>query len=532
MDVEPSNDLSSQPGSSNESKIERWVNFLAAYFMVWRQPIALSSEGKNIGGPDNRNRKLSVKAKVLFASGAIQEGVVSAGGIVTLIFYNQVLGVSPALAGIAFAIASVSDAITDPLIGTYSDQFKSKIGRRHPFMFFSALPLAVSFFFLYQPPQELSATGYFWWLTVFLVLVRVSQTFYLVPHDALGAELTDNYEERSSIFGYNAVAVAVFAASIAMFAYVIVFPSTEGYDNGLLNKSRYIILASAGSITIFFSVIVCALGTMDQIPYLHNTKIRQKISFKKYVRELTDLITNRNYIAACLSLLTCYASLGIITICSGYAYIYVFEIPTEDMIWGGLAKMPGMVVALPVLAFMSKFFEKKTTFIIACAWTAIMVSTPFFFGLFDLLPPPGTAAQLWVVYGTLALGFAIFPVTQIIIDSQLVDVADDHEYRTNRRSEGVIFSVRSFGNKATAGVGSALAGFGLEMIEFPENAKVGGLEPATMDGLLIINGPIYLGFYLLACVFMAFYKIDKEYHSSILSELEVIREKKSLQDET
>ncbi len=532
MDVEPSNDLSSQPRSSDESKVERWVNFLAAYFMVWRQPITLSSEGKSIDGRSNRDRKLSVKAKVLFASGAIQEGVVSAGGIVTLIFYNQVLGVSPALAGIAFAIASVSDAITDPLIGTYSDQFKSKIGRRHPFMFFSALPLAVSFFFLYQPPQELSATGYFWWLTFFLVLVRVSQTFYLVPHDALGAELTDNYEERSSIFGYNAVAVAVFAASIAMFAYILIFPSTEGYDNGLLNKSRYIILASAGSITIFFSVIICSLGTMDQIPYLHDTKIRQKISFKKYVRELTDLITNRNYLAACLSLLTCYASLGIITVCSGYAYVYVFEIPTEDMIWGGLAKMPGMLVALPVLAFMSKFFEKKTTFIIACAWTAIMVSTPFFFGLFDLLPPPGTAAQLWVVYGTLALGFAIFPVTQIIIDSQLVDVADDHEYRTNRRSEGVIFSVRSFGNKATAGFGSALAGFGLEIIEFPENAKVGGLEPATMDGLLIINGPIYLGFYLLACVFMAFYKIDKEYHSSILSELDVIREKKSLRDDT
>ena len=256
MDVKPSNNLSSQPGSSDESKVERWVNFLAAYFMVWRQPITLSSEGKNMGGLGSRDRKLSVKAKVLFASGAIQEGVVSAGGIVTLIFYNQVLGVSPALAGIAFAIASVSDAITDPLIGTYSDQFKSKIGRRHPFMFFSALPLAVSFFFLYQPPQELSATGYFWWLTVFLVLVRVSQTFYLVPHDALGAELTDNYQERSSIFGYNAVAVSVFAASITMFAYFLIFPSTEGYENGLLNEPRYIILASAGSITIFFSIII------------------------------------------------------------------------------------------------------------------------------------------------------------------------------------------------------------------------------------------------------------------------------------
>ena len=67
-----------------------------------------------------------------------------------------------------------------------------------------------------------------------------------------------------------------------------------------------------------------------------------------------------------------------------------------------------------------------------------------------------------------------FPVSAIIIDSQLVDVADQHELNTGERSEGVIFSVRSFGIKATSGVGGLLGGFGLEFIGFPKTLKSAG----------------------------------------------------------
>ena len=141
----------------------------------------------------NRRRKLSVRTKVLFASGALQEAVVTAGGIATVLFYNQLRGVSPALVGTAYLIASAFDALSDPLIGAITDRFRSKWGRRHPFMFASALPIGVSFYFLYQPADGLTETGYFIWLCVFLILLRLSQTLYLIPHDALGAELTDDY---------------------------------------------------------------------------------------------------------------------------------------------------------------------------------------------------------------------------------------------------------------------------------------------------------------------------------------------------
>ena len=467
-----------------------------------------------------RRRKLSIRTKLLFASGGLQEAVVTAGGIVTVLFYNQVLGISPALAGTAFLIASIVDAITDPLIGAISDRFRSRWGRRHPFMFASALPIAIAFYFLYQPPDALSETGYFVWLVVFLVLLRLSQTFYLIPHDALGAELTDDYEERSSVFGYNSVVQMLLSMFTAMMLYVVVFPSTPEYDNGLLNEAGYFVLSAVGAVTIVFSVLVCSLGTLDQLPHLHDFEISKKFSFPNYFGQLSALLKNVSYLSACLSLLTIYAGLGILGIVATYAYIYVYELSSEAMFWAGAAKIPGVLVALPLLAFLSKRIDKKHILIMATLTTCVMISLPHHLKMLDFFPANDSPLILFALFVPLLLGYMVFPVSAIIIDSQLVDVADQHELNTGERSEGVIFSVRSFGIKATSGVGGLLGGFGLEFIGFPENAEVGGLAQETLTGLLFLNGPLYLIMYLVAVCFMTMYQIDKPTHARILAALE------------
>jgi len=478
----------------------------------------------NAGEPLDRRRKVPVRTKLLFASGTLQEATVTAGGIVTVLFYNQVLGISPSLAGTAFLIASIFDAITDPAIGTLSDRFRSRWGRRHPFMFISALPIAIAFYFLYQPIEGLSEIGYFAWLTTFLVLLRLGQTFYLIPHDALGAELTDDYVERSSVFGYNSVAQMILSMVLAMIVYYVIFPSTPDYENGLLNEARYVIMASAGAVTILFSVLLCTLGTMDQIPYLHKVEISKKFVFKGYFQELAVLLRNRSYLSACLSLLTLYAGLGILGIVAVYAYVYVFALSSEQMIWTAAVKLPGVFVALPLLWLLSRLWDKKQIVIWTVLVTAVLISSPHILKMLDLFPANDSPFLLPALFVPLLLGYMIFPVSAIIIDSQLVDVADEHEYQTGKRSEGIIFSVRSFGNKATQGVGGFIAGFGLEYIGFPENAEVGSLAPETINGLLFLNGPTYLAIYLLAAFFMTFYGIDKKRHAKILKELEARRE--------
>ena len=72
------------------------------------------------------------------------------------------LGVDPWLCGVVFFVASVVDAVSDPLVGSWSDNFRSRWGRRHPFMLLSVVPLALAFYLMYAPPADLSELQYFW----------------------------------------------------------------------------------------------------------------------------------------------------------------------------------------------------------------------------------------------------------------------------------------------------------------------------------------------------------------------------------
>ena len=484
------------------------------------------TEGR--GEQPNRKRKVPVRTKLFFASGAFQEATVIAAGTVTVLFYNQLLGVSAALCGTAFLIASIVDGITDPLVGAFSDHFKSRWGRRHPLMLASVLPAGIAFYCLYQPIEGLSEMGYFAWLTLFLVLMRIAITFYNIPHDALGAELTDDYEERGSIFGYNLVAVALTAVLVIFIVKFLIFPSTPEYANGYLNESRYTLLASLGAVAIIISIVVCTLGTMDQRPYLHTVDVSKKFNDGIFFRELGMLLRNVSYISTCLSMLTIYASLGILGIVSTYAYIYVYELSTEQMTLAGIMKMPGVFVALPLLALMSKWMEKRQIFMLTVAITGVFAASPHILKMLGWFPGNESSFLLIALFLPLFIGTIVTPVTAIIIDSQLVDVADVHEYQTGSRAEGVVFSVRSFAIKATSGIGGLFAGFGLEFIGFPDNAEVGKLTAETIDGLLFMVGPLYLGLYLFAIFLMSFYTLDKQGHAEILSELEKRREAASL----
>ena len=149
------------------------------------------------------DRKIAFSTKLNFGVGQVAEGLKnSAFGILVLFYYNQVLGVPGTLCGLALGIALIFDAVTDPLAGSLSDNWKSRLGRRHPFMYASAIPLALAFFGLFSPP-ELGSFGLFLWLLVFSILTRAAMTLYHVPHIALGAELTENFEERTTIVAYR-----------------------------------------------------------------------------------------------------------------------------------------------------------------------------------------------------------------------------------------------------------------------------------------------------------------------------------------
>ena len=104
-------------------------------------------------------------------------------------YYTQVNGLSGSLAGLAMFFALTWDAISDPVVGSWSDNFRSRWGRRHPLLVAGALPTTVLFLALFAPPQGMSEMGIFAWLLGVSILLRTTLTVYFVPYTAMGAEL-------------------------------------------------------------------------------------------------------------------------------------------------------------------------------------------------------------------------------------------------------------------------------------------------------------------------------------------------------
>ena len=467
----------------------------------------------------DRKRKVPLRTKLAYSSGTLNEAVVSAAGIATLIYYNQVLGVSPAMCGVAFMIVHIVDAVSDPIMGALSDRINTRWGRRHPAMLASALPWTVSFYFLYQPISGLSETGYFVWLTGFMMLVRLSYTIFAVPHNALGAELTDDYHERTSVYGYKVVVWSAASVLLGMIVWWVIFPSTPDYDNGLLNEGRYPLLALSGAIVIFLATVACTYLTRDQIPFLHDTSSNRP-SFKQYFRNLLGLLANPSYLAVCVAWLTLATALGILMVTVNYAYLYAYGLSTEQMSVLTFLKLPGILIALPLATYLTRKLDKKYSFMFTALFAATVIASPHMFKMYGIFPANDTALYLWAIFAPLFIGYMTLPVMNIVVESQLVDICDLQEYKTGTRDEGVIFAIRTFSMKATIGLGSLIGGFGLEFIDFPDNAVAGELEPGVVNGLLFMSGPLYFIFMALGVAFMFMYRIDSKRHAEILAVLE------------
>ena len=148
---------------------------------------------------------LGFPLKLTYGLGSVAYGV-AAGALsasVLVYYFNQVMHIPAVWGGAAILVSLSADVILDPLIGHGSDNFRSRIGRRHPFMYASALPVAVFFYFLWHAPRGLEGTSALVFAMVMLIGVRVSVASYEIPSTALTPELAPDYHQRTGLLAYR-----------------------------------------------------------------------------------------------------------------------------------------------------------------------------------------------------------------------------------------------------------------------------------------------------------------------------------------
>ena len=128
-------------------------------------------------------------------------------------------------------VALVIDAVSDPVVGSFSDNLRSRLGCRHPLMYAAALPLASSLWETFAPPGGLGEVGLFCWLLFFTISTRVALTFFLIPWNAMFAEFTDDYVERTAIVTYRYALGWAGGIGFTFLTWSFIFPSTEAYPS-------------------------------------------------------------------------------------------------------------------------------------------------------------------------------------------------------------------------------------------------------------------------------------------------------------
>ena len=465
---------------------------------------------------------LPLSTKLYQAIGALPDALKNfAFGALLLFYYNQVLGVSASLASLGIMLALIVDAITDPVVGSLSDNMQSsRFGRRHLLMYGSALPLGLSLFFIFVPLDGLSDTGLFMWLTAFAIAVRVSMTFFLVPWTALFAEFSDDYVERSNILTYRYLFGWAASVGLGFGVWTWIFPTTEAYAPGHLNPDAYtlfaVLLATSATLAVLFTTVL----THREIPYLlQPTHVSQPMSLARVLGELLLALKNRNFLILFTFLLFLSALGGALGTLEIYMQTYFWGLLTEDMRWYSIS-LVGAAVAFSIVNLLQKRFDKKHLVIGAVAFALVNGMAMVNLRFLGLLPENGDDLLLAILIGSATLQSGAAIVGAVIGTSMFADIMDQQELQTGFRQEGMFSSAQSFSVKATSGLGLLLGGLLLDfVVRFPEGITPKEASPDLLFDLGLVAGILIPACYVVPFFLISRYNITREAFEDIRTEL-------------
>ncbi|SEJ13439.1 glycoside/pentoside/hexuronide:cation symporter, GPH family [Sphingomonas sp. OV641] len=471
-------------------------------------------------------RRLRGSTMASYGFGAAAYGVKDSGfGTFLLLFYNQVIGVPAATVGFVIMCALIIDAFVDPTIGFLSDRTRTSWGRRHPWLYGSALPIMLGWVLLWNPPQS-SQAATLGWLFVIAVMVRSAVSAYEVPSQAMAAELSSDYDERTRIMAYRYLFGWAGGLVMLIAAYWIFLAPTPEYPNGLLNPNGYKGFAIAGALFMGVAILTSAMGTHREIPNLPSPVIEKQTIGQNFA-ELGQTLRNKAFLILMAAGLFVYTNQGITYAISNYLYTYVWRFTTVTIagltvptfVPLSMVLFGGVLVAFVLAPRIGQVTSKPKAASTAAVLAIIIGTSPYWARLAGVFPEVGSPAMLPLLFTMLALGTAASVTAHILGASMMADVVEDSEQRTGRRSEGVFFAGGFFIQKCTSGVGIFVTGLILAAANFPAKAVPGQVPVEVLDRLTVIYIVAATGLALVAAALYRAFPFGRAEHTARLEAL-------------
>lgn len=463
---------------------------------------------------------LDVTAKVSYGIGSIAVGIKDAGfKSMLLIYYNQVVGLPATKVAFAIMIALVIEAVLDPVIGYISDNWRSRLGRRHPFMYVSAVPSALTFLLLWFPPQGWEQNHLLLYLIVSAVILRSFIALYEIPSVSLVSELTTDYDARTSLMSYRYYFFFTGGLILSLLTFRVFLQPDAEYPVGQLNPNGYHKYALVAAAVMFVSILIAAIGTHKYIPRLRKAPPKRKITLWQSVKEILETLSHRSFLMVTVAGLCKSATIGISGALNLFLFTYYWELDSTEIALLQLDSLFSAILAATLTRPLSRRFGKKSICMIFYVSAFLIGATPLLlrhFGLFWENGSPNLVPTLFV-QGVI-FSFTGMSST-ILAQSMIADVVEDVELKTGRRNEGVLFSAGSLISKAISGIGVFGAGLILASVNFPEKAKPGEVSPAMLDQLAMTYLPVAAALYCIGLFCLWQYRITRESHTANIAAL-------------
>jgi GPH family glycoside/pentoside/hexuronide:cation symporter len=463
-----------------------------------------------------RRAPLGVRFKFLYGAGALVEGTTTAALTFFLLFYlTSVCGLSGTAAGTALLVGLLIDAFADPIIGLMSDSTRSRLGRRYPYLLFSIVPLAIGFALLFSIPSSLGGFGLLAYATLCAMAVRIGQSFFNLPYVAVGAEVSDDYHERSSIVAYRISfsMLGTFAAISLGLSWFLAGPS------GLLDRAAYVPFAWTLAAIVVVGGLAAAFATRGVADRMHPPTPLEGPLVAGFFRELRDVFRNRSFVLLFIAVLAFFVAQGMAGALAIHLNSYFWKLSAEGVQLILIGATLGPFIGAPLAAVLSRRIEKKSLVIGSFAIFILAQLWPPIAGIAGWMPTG--SLRTGILFANAVTGGVALIGAAIGAQSMMADAADEHEHRFGVRREGLFFSGLSLAGKAAVGLGGFLAGTALDLIAFPSaTAAKGQLSGAVLRDLGLIAGPLPALITLIAPLVLLGYGLTRKRHAEILAEIE------------
>lgn len=466
-------------------------------------------------------KRLSLGVKFSYAMGGMVDAVVSNSLATFLLFYvTSIAGLSGGLAGIALAAGTIVDAVLDPLIGSRSDNQRSRLGRRLPFMLIGLPLVAAGIFLTFALPRGLSEPLLFAWVLTLSIVLRTALSVFGIPYQAVAAEITEDPGERSTLVGWRWGLGLIGGLAAVLIGFNVFFKG----ENGLSNAAAY----PAFGLTLAAMLLVAGLFSARAV---HRTLDRQHAAPAggegglTVFREVGEVFRNPSFRALAgtgLLLLSALAVNGGLAIHAG---TYFWRLSPSQLQLLPLTTLVGLLLGAPFAAPLTKWLGKRNVALIGLIALVGAYGVPPTLKVAGLLPLDTNGILILLSAIGLFVG-ALMSAAVVATMSMMADATDEHEHIFGTRREGLFFAAWLFASKAASGVGIFVAGLILQFVNFPKGAShadVATIDPASLTtfGLLyaLIPGALVLG----GVIAMANYRLTANKHAALLAELHVRR---------